>query len=73
MRVVLIVVGVLLVAFGALDALWTTLWPDRIYLTGSLMATLGTGNSTPNGGVWEIASSLAGLDGLFPSLMTDNT
>lgn len=141
MRIVLIVVGVLLIVSGALDALWTTLWvdgnagpftrrhnswtrramlkfagrnhhmlsltgpvvlmtsvlfwavtpwigwvllfssdprslldahrttpanlPDRIYLTGSLMATLGTGNFTPNGGVWEIASSLAGLDGLF--------
>ena len=141
MRVVLIVAGVLLIGFGALDALWTTLWvdgnagpltrrhnswtrravlkfagrnhhrlsltgpivlmtsvlvwavipwigwvllfssdprslldahrataanlPDRIYLTGSLMATLGTGNFTPNGGIWEITSSLAGLDGLF--------
>jgi hypothetical protein len=140
-RVVLIIVGVVLIVFGALDALWTTLWvdgnagpftrrhnswsrrlvlrlagrrhrvlsltgpvvlvtsvlvwaiipwagwvllfsgeprslidvhrgtpagvADRIYLTGSMMFTLGTGNFTPNGGFWEIAASLAGLSGLF--------
>lgn len=38
---------------------------DRIYLTGSMMFTLGTGNFTPNGSFWEIATSLAGLSGLF--------
>ena len=38
---------------------------DRIYLTGSMMFTLGTGNFAPNGSFWEIATSLAGLSGLF--------
>jgi hypothetical protein len=38
---------------------------DRIYFTGETMFTLGNGDFTPNGHVWEIATALASLNGLF--------
>lgn len=38
---------------------------DRIYFTGYTMFTLGNGDFTPNGGFWEVATSLASLNGLF--------
>jgi hypothetical protein len=37
----------------------------RIYFTGYTMFTLGNGDFAPQGGFWQIASSLASLSGLF--------
>ena len=141
MHLLLYILGVLFILFGALDALWTTLWVDgnagpftrrhnswmrrlilklagknhralsttgptvlvtsvlvwalipwvgwvllfsgdpeslikvhvgssadlvdRIYFTGYTMFTMGNGDFTPNGKFWEIATSLASLNGLF--------
>jgi len=38
---------------------------DRIYFTGYTMFTLGNGDFTPSGSFWEIATSVASLNGLF--------
>jgi hypothetical protein len=38
---------------------------DRIYFTGSTMFTLGSGDFSPTGSFWKIATSVAGLNGLF--------
>ena len=38
---------------------------DRIYYTGYTMFTLGNGDFEPNGKIWEVATALAGLSGLF--------
>lgn len=141
MHVLLFLVGAVLVLFGAVDALWTTLWvdgnagpmtrrhnswlrraillvagqrhrmlsltgplvlvasvlvwaitvwtgwallfsadprslvdthtgaqagiADRIYFTGSTMFTLGSGEFTPSGSLWKVATAFAGLNGLF--------
>ena len=141
MHVLIFVVGAVLVLFGAVDALWTTLWvdgnagpmtrrhnswmrraillvagqrhrmlsltgplvlvasvlvwaitvwtgwallfsadprslvdthtgaqagiADRIYFTGSTMFTLGSGEFTPSGSFWKVATAFAGLNGLF--------
>lgn len=37
----------------------------RIYFTGYTMFTLGNGDYAPQGGLWQIASSLTSLSGLF--------
>jgi Ion channel len=37
----------------------------RIYFTGYTMFTLGNGDFAPQGGLWQIASALASLSGLF--------
>ncbi len=38
---------------------------DRIYFAGSTMFTLGSGEFTPSGSFWKIATAFAGLNGLF--------
>lgn len=38
---------------------------DRIYFAGSTMFTLGSGDFSPSGSFWKIATSVAGLNGLF--------
>jgi len=38
---------------------------DRIYFAGSTMFTLGSGEFTPSGPFWKVATSFAGLNGLF--------
>ena len=38
---------------------------DRVYFTGYSLFTLGNGDFSPQGRIWEIATALAGLNGLF--------
>ncbi len=38
---------------------------DRIHFTGSTMFTLGSGDFTPSGSFWKVATAFAGLNGLF--------
>ena len=43
---------------------------DRIYFTGYAIATLGNGDIAPNRGIWELATSVASLSGLFVLTLT---
>jgi hypothetical protein len=38
---------------------------DRIYFTGASLFTLGSGDFSPQGSEWEIATALANMSGLF--------
>src|SRR4051812_15816628 len=38
---------------------------ERIYFSGSTMFTLGNGDFTPQGRLWQLATSAATLSGLF--------
>lgn len=40
-------------------------WVDRIYFAGYLVFTLGNGDYSPNGNIWQIATALASGSGLL--------
>ena len=42
---------------------------DRIYFVGYTLFTLGNGDFSPNGGVWQVATALASGTGLFTATL----
>lgn len=40
-------------------------WAERIYFTGYTLFTLGNGDFTPQGGLWQIATALATASGML--------